>query len=211
MEIAVFGCSFSSGVETIDNGNSWPRQLAILMPEHTIKNYAFGGSSLSWSATQFIKYKRLFPDTFTIFQITMPYRYTVQKPYNFKKILKKTKLPNYFEINQEPFFPFIKPYTPSTKIRKSKYEKFISEYYSHLDNDTEMLIFDCLIDFVSKNSSFYFTHRHYKDTIMSIEKTLGKKFGSYIGDAGFHFNSIGLHNQAVLIKDQIEPRLNSQK
>lgn len=202
-EIAVFGCSFSSGVESVDDGNSWPKELAKLLPEYTIKNYAFGGSSLLWSVTTLKKYKRLFPKSYVIFQITLPYRYTVQKPYNFLKLLTKTKLKNYFEINQEPFFPFIKPYTPSTKIEGSVYETFIKEYYAHLDTDSELLMYDCLIDYVSKNSNFYFTHRNYKDDIISIERSLGKKFPSYVGDPGFHLKTKGCIAQAEFIKNKI--------
>lgn len=102
--IYTFGCSHTYGVEgTQTDTVSWPEKLAELLPEHTIEDYSFPGTSLEYSIYQFnrLHSQRTSEDIF-IFQITVPHRYT-HWPQNYltDNSLRYWKTPNYNKYHRQ--------------------------------------------------------------------------------------------------------------
>lgn len=74
MKIAIFGCSWTHGVGTVENFLSWPSILAEQMPEYKINSYALAGCSLLFQIHLLEWVKQNDPADRYIFQLTRPER-----------------------------------------------------------------------------------------------------------------------------------------
>ena len=222
MKLAVFGCSWSYGINQHVNIEksppNWVRSLAKLRPDISITNFAFGGTSVQYSAFLFDKYAKEYD--YTIFQITSPYRFTLwPEEFDFKKHLIKyednlTQLDNqvYTHIlnvspSQIDKGPSWKPFDNSNRHKLN----FSKNYYKYIDSNYQWFEYNMFIKYITTQADLIFFHRFSPNwplrdkayNIWCIEKILSaQQYQSYLLDDGDHFNQAGCEWQANYINDK---------
>jgi hypothetical protein len=149
--INCFGCSFTSGI--IRTENSWPEELAKLVPNYNIVNYGYAASSALFALHMMRNVKKNQGDI-NIFQITSPYRVTSWKK-NFhmtQNLVQRTD--NYWEFARMP--DDIKVMTTSTFHPSAK--KFHKQYYSYMSEDTLCVQFECNVELGKQYADYSFRH-----------------------------------------------------
>ena len=154
--INCFGCSFTSGIERTEN--SWPEELAKLVPNYNIVNYGYAASSALFALHMMRNVKKNQGDI-NIFQITSPYRVTSWKK-NFhinQNLVQCTD--NYWKF---PWIPNdIKVITSSTFLPSAK--KFHKQYYSYMSEDTLSVQFECNVELGKQYADYSFRQQGSKN------------------------------------------------
>jgi hypothetical protein len=210
MKIATFGCSWTHGINAVDNFYSWPHALHKLNPDWKIDNYAIGGSNLQFQT--FLLDDVLRHNTYDkiIFQITSPGRLTYfEEDYDFTKHLTEFE-PNYkrFDI-EDGFFRKVVTITPGhMKLPKTdifwnllgKYD-FAKSYYTAVNKSIFRTEYKALVYYLKDKVDLMFMHNEdvLKLDICPVVVEEAKKenvIDSFIADNGEHFNIEGCDWQA---------------
>lgn len=199
-KINIYGCSWSHGIIE-DNFNSWVTELGKMLPLSQINNYALQGSSIAFSC--WMLEKTFDPAAITIFQCTMPRRFSYWEDFNieeyqFKKSNNVTCLTNDIPVNRI-----------LAGMKDKIFKKFIKEYYSRLTDELSIIEWKSYIEFASKKASYIFTHKLHDinniSCIDNIGNILGKeKYNEFISENdNFHFGSTGHKWQANFILSKL--------
>lgn len=193
--IAVFGCSWTQGLEN-ENYDNWVYYLSKRYPMHSFFNYAAAGTSIVYHThlLEQVTYKQTFD--IIIFQVTSPARFTWWKPHKINKMLYKQSdnlwaieagYGNYVDrintgtISDKKFF----------KIDKKKH-RFGVDYYSRLTNQQILLDHKAYISYIKDKVDLYFCHRSAINNELSVYDTLGEEnFKKFVIDNGDHFSPEG--------------------
>lgn len=201
MKIGVFGCSFSSFQAPI----AWPEIFATLVPEHEVYNLSTGATSLQWSINNLLHFKELYPDSFTILQITTPFRYThISDTFDIMEYVTH-KENNYYNLDCKVDDDVLK-YTggrPQEKRRDKRVFRFYQDKMVY--NTYERLEFRSLVYYAQQHSDIIFSHKTHVELeelkdIVSIESLLDKHMKKkFVYDKQLHFNEAGAIWQADYI------------
>lgn len=208
--INVYGCSWTQGVDSLNDCKSWPYYLSLMIPDnYEIHSYAISGSSLDYSAFQLHRYKN-FADI-NIFQVTVSGRISVfnKELFNTNNLVETYPKLREFDFNygQENFTLY-----NSAKMQDlDRWERtFFQKYIEMFEIKTETL--DTIrynhLYYALNNCNFVFGHI-YDHTlralkIKSIDRCLEKsKFQSYSKDIGYHFDETGSQIVAQIVYDNI--------
>lgn len=200
--INVYGCSWSHGIKE-DNFESWVIELGRLLPDYQINNYALTGSSIAFSC--WMLEKTFNADAISIFQCTMPGRFSYWKDFNLKK----------YQINKRDNVICFTNDVPVTRMLAGQFQdndkKFHKEYYSRLTKELELIEWKSYVNLSLKKSSYVFTHRFHEVNnqiaeIDNIGNILGETlYKKYINDNdGFHFGTTGQKWQAEFIVEKLK-------
>lgn len=201
MDIGIFGCSFTEGGEVTKDNNNWVNELGKLEPSWKIRNYASGGSSLAYSIWNWNKFIEENPNSFTVFQITLPWRYTVIGDYDPERYMVSTHQLNVKEISRHKDIPIT--LANLNNIKKSPISKFAKQYWQNHSN-LEMIQYKIACEYIRNKADICFRHREGNDDILSMEGVLGKRqYALYVADKGSHFNLKGMQWQAEFIRQMI--------
>lgn len=204
MNILCLGCSFTSNWPVFSNNSCWPKELAVIMPEHNIINIGHAGSSIAHSvlfmekflASKIIKIDKI------IFQITTPGRITyyndLNDSLNFNKHLHHEG--NYISLKLKDLQVVTYGLLNEKGTDTSEFAKI---YYSKLSQEHFLIEHKVYVDYVLSKADIVFSHLPY-DNVLSIKNVLGEeKFNNYIVDDGYHFSQEGIAWQASFIKQLI--------
>ena len=72
MKLAIFGCSWTHGIHSLDNHRNWPYYLAAKNPQYQVCNYAIAASSLQFQIYLYEYVKKHMPADRYIFQVSRP-------------------------------------------------------------------------------------------------------------------------------------------
>jgi hypothetical protein len=216
-QIAAFGCSFTQGIPPYYH--SWTREFADVYKEYSIDDYSKGGSSVKWSVSQLLKYNNKNIDSFKIFQVTTPYRITIET--ESLDCCRETRTENHTMYNTELAIILI---TMGINFNNTRIYRHISKklasaihkiLYTYMDISLEELEWAMYIKYAMKNSDFLFFHREddrqrFLDffpeytNLNSVENMLGKKyFRKHVFDNGDHLDKEAVQKVATWIKTQI--------
>lgn len=154
-----FGCSWTAG--TIPDFHSWSRELAIIRPDITVKDYSQGGTSVKWSVSQLYRLRNQIKDGISVFQITSPGRVTyVNQNINYDK-LRIHRIKNYYNFVSHTcheMLCFNANYKLTNNIYYDKNQiDFLHELtYDSLDLELEMLEWKMYIDYAAWGSNFIY-------------------------------------------------------
>lgn len=217
MKIATFGCSWTHGINAVDNKYSWPYALSKLKPNWHIENYAVEGTSLTFQT--FLMDDVLRHNTFDkiIFQITSPGRVSYfEEDYDILQHAENVSQ-NYKHISIENgFFRKVIAFTPghiklskkdSFWYPKGKYE-FARSYYSLINKSIFRTEYKALVHYILSKADLVFMHN---EDILKLnlcpvimeeikDQTL---LQSFIADNGNHFNKAGCEWQANWIINKL--------
>jgi hypothetical protein len=217
MNILCLGCSFTA--DMIMNGNkdhrdSWPRQLAKLMPEHTIINAAMGATSVAHSmwVMELFNQSGMQLDKI-IFQVTNSGRLTfyndLVRNLNIIDFLQK-ETDNYmtFKLPIEKVLPInmgLINHTNSKLKLNKRLVDFAEQFYSVVDDYHFDLERRVQVEFISNRADIVFYHvTSNTDSRMCIQDILGNtQFNNYVMDNGMHFGPEGIAWQASFIEKLI--------
>jgi len=222
MKLAVFGCSWSYGtnqqVDIEKSPPNWVRCLAKIRPDISITNFAFGGTSVQFSAFLFDKYAK--EHDYTIFQITSPYRFTLwPEQFDFKEHMIKyednlTQLDNELYSDILNVSPAQIEIDPSWKLffkHSRNVINFSKQYYKYMDSEYLWFEYNMFIEHITKQADLRFFHRidpkwPLRDETYNtwcIQKILpAQQYQDYLLDDGDHFNQAGCEWQANYINDK---------
>ena len=210
MKIAIFGCSWSSGIRSVDDGSCWPYELAKLSPDWKIYNFSSSGTSLIWSLKNLLDVKHAWKneDIFYIFQYTNRNRYTfINSEFNILNYLQNSSTQNNYHSITNQIDKHITKISPANTGQNNKNEQYnyFQEWIKHHEA-YDLPDYISHVSYIQHSVNFSFFHRHeavYTD-IPTIEDILGKnKFNNYSKDIGNHFGFNGAKWQAEYIKDII--------
>lgn len=217
MKIATFGCSWTHGLNSIDNFYSWPYALHLQNPDWIIHNYAIGGSNLTFQT--FLMEDVLRNESYDkiIFQITSPGRLTYfEEDYDFVRHNKEIEQ-NFkrFDI-EEGFYRKIVTITPGhMKLSrkdsfwnlKEKYN-FAKNYYSLVNKSIFRTEYKALVYYIKEKADLFFMHN--EDVlglqicpVIKEEAKKENKLDQFVADNGDHFNKHGCIWQANWVKDRL--------
>lgn len=220
MNILCLGCSFTTDMKIGEpfEFDSWPRQLAKRMPEHTIINAGEGATSVAhsmWIMEQFTKENNLeIKIDKIIFQVTNPGRLTyytdLDRDLDVSKFLKR-RTNNYltFNLPKECIHPInlglLGAGAGSDLQWRQDLVSFAKTYYTNIDYYHFERERRAQVEFISKRADFVFFHTSSQySSLPSIEDVLGEeKFKSYLRDSGKHFNKEGIDWEASYIERMI--------
>jgi hypothetical protein len=203
MNISIFGCSFSRGVEPIDKAKSWPYYLAKLLPNCNIYNYAVSGSSIEFSIDTFKKESEDRKEI-TIVQLTTPARIDIWDSIHFRREHME-KNNNYHYFKQEPDGTTIgiescHVYNLPKKHKRWYIDTFMGGVSMH-EVTTE-----CCKYFAMNEATLCFQHLHKINGVPSIEKHFDN-FETLIKDRGSHFGKDGNIQVAEWVYQRIKHEL----
>jgi hypothetical protein len=186
MNIATFGCSFTSGLEQ-EGGYNWVRFYARKYPQHTFYNLAYPGSSLAFQMFLLKEIKKHVRIDKTIFQITTPFRFTYFNDFNKFNImeLEKENNLNYFKLgfndNIDPVLPtqIHMPQiweSPSGKKKEARLRKFAEDYIGKISPQVETVDYVSKIEWLRNKADFIFFHREPTRFFHEFYADLSKRF-----------------------------------
>ena len=203
--INCFGCSFTAGIK--GNVNSWPEELAKLVPNYNIVNYGYCGSS-DLFALHMMKQVKKNQGDIHIFQITSPYRLTTwEKDFDWlQNLFQHTD--NYWKLRNLPNCQ-VKIMTRSTFHPSVK--KFYKQYYSYISEDTLWVQSECNIELGKHYADYSFRQQGNKNSAKFtdvFQQEISKKtYNSYIFDKGAHLTQEGHVFQASWVYNKIKDLL----
>jgi len=211
MKIAIFGCSWSSGIQSVDGSSCWPHELAKISSDWKIYNFSSSGTSLIWSLKNLLDVKDAWKnkDVFYIFQYTNRNRYTfINSKFNILNYLQNCPTQhNYYKISNH-IDKHITKISPANigKGNKNAHYNYFQQWITHHEA-YGLPDYISHINYIQNNVNFSFFHRQTDINdidILAIEDILGKnKFGEYSKDNGNHFGINGATWQAEYIKNAI--------
>ena len=208
MKIGIFGCSWVAGL--------WPsyhnlaEKIAVMRPQHTIYDYAFGGHSIQMILHLYEKFKH--EHDFNIIKITSPRRLTFFDNYDFEnqRIFKTNNFStwkdykdygdNIIRINSASIPKAVAPpYTPRS------IKKLHKLYYGHINSRIAEDECMAITSYMMSSADYVYAHN---DTYgHKLIKTIDivPKYKSYVFDAGDHLNATGISLESKwLIKAVID-------
>ena len=181
MNIATFGCSFTSGLKREGRYN-WVNFYAKKYPQHTFYNLAYPGSSLAFQIFLMKELKKRVQIDKVIFQITTPFRFTYFNDYkNFNILNLETKdnvkfISLEYNDNIDVVHPgLLEPsiwQNPIAKLKEPRIRKFTEEYLSKISSEVETVEYSSLIQWLAPQVDFIFFHR---EPSRFIEERIGEK------------------------------------
>jgi hypothetical protein len=214
--INVYGCSWTHGIQE-DNFDSWVTELGKLLPNYQINNYAVQGSSIAFSC--WMLEKTFNSSAITIFQCTMPARFSYWENFDFEKYqFKKNNNVTCFS-NDIPVKRILVGMKSDDKtkghVNNTSVKKFMKEYYSRLTDPLLLIEWKSYIEFAAKRSSYIFTHKPHEinnhvSNLDNIGNILGEKiYVEFIQENdNYHFGLAGQKWQADFVyKKLLEKKL----
>lgn len=234
--VAVFGCSFSEGVNTLEihkSKNNWPLFLSQKLNDCKVYNYAIGATSIDYMLEKLLEYKYENPNSICVFQATKPHRFTREVSridLNEKwQTNKKFSTENYLKLDKENLVRItggtqIAPADFNNDKECKKILKFIKSYYDNYDNMHQSLQFNSYVSMASHVADFCYIHtrnanQSYQQNIKSgyygkyftdipcVNEILGHKFTEFSQDEGNHFNIDGNKWVAAWVYNNIKDLL----
>lgn len=206
MIVGIFGCSFS-GDDNEGAVTSWPQEFAKLNPTYEVYNFACGGTSLQFSAENLQHFKKRFPNSKTIFQVTTPFRFTYKtNEINIFDCISK-KFENYYSVLPEILNPNLQRFTGSNG--KGKYNtKSIFKFYQNkcFYNQYEILEFSAVAEKLKNQTDCIFTHLDVPELegYFSIQSNCStQEWQTFVLDEYGHFNMTGSIWQANLLNEML--------
>lgn len=200
-KIAVFGCSFTSGIDP--EYHSWAKCLANSRPDIEVHDYSKGGSSLKWSISQLLRSKSIDYD-YRIFQITTSRRITLEPPDISYKRFYEHCTTNYRRYNThlaEQIATININYIPrqSRNFDIKFLSKLYKNHYKSMYLPLEELEYTLYIKYLIDNVDFAFFHKESDriesqiTKIESVENVIGtNQYKKYVYDDGDHFGEDGV-------------------
>jgi hypothetical protein len=223
MKLAIFGCSWTHGIHSLDNHRNWPYYLAAKNPQYQVYNYAIAASSLQFQIYLYEYVKKHMPADRYIFQVTRPERFTYFEPgTKFEELLEDRKfyndhLGNYKWFNYATINKTVQPVTIGNvkkffEFGNNGFTKdsidFAHLYYKIANDEIMELEWKMGIEYIKNKVDFCFLHTEGKErnieNLHCIEDMLGKDYCSqnyYEEGSGTHFNQKGLQWQADWVKE----------
>lgn len=226
LKVAIFGCSWSHGIHSLDKHRNWPYYFALNNKDWQIDNYAIAASSLQFQIYLYEYIKKHNPADKYIFQITRPERFTYfKKDTKFEDLLEDRKfyndhLDNYKWFNYATINKTVQPITignvkkffahGNLDFTKDSLD-FANLYYKITNDEIMELEWKMGIEYIKNKVDFCFLHtegrqRNIKD-LYCIEDIVGKDYcyQNYFEDgSGTHFNQKGLQWTANWVKEHAE-------
>jgi hypothetical protein len=217
MTVYTFGCSFTYGCEGSDyNATSWVEKLAQRYPDIEFEDFAYPGTCIEYSLYHYERVaKRLQPEDITVFQFTIPFRYTTwtnsavfDDPQNrHKKSSNYTKFVPDFNINLERYIGNLRnwQYHDNQELLD---KEFHTKYYTKFNEGKEMATYNAIANYLRSKTTFTFFHCEPpagvddKDSVV-IQNILGKQFKKYTWDWGRHFGDEGCNFVADIVEENI--------
>lgn len=200
-KIAIFGCSWSQGLEETSY-NNWVQYLSQKYPQHNFYNFAAAGTSIVYHTHLLESVTKIEKFDIVIFQITSPARLTWWKPHNITEFLYQQQK-NVWAI-EKSYGQYVDRINTGTINSKKffdidrKKHKFGIQYYSRLTDEQILLDHKAYVNYIKDKVNLHFYHRSAlnKDEY-SVYDTLGKKkFKEFTIDEGDHFGIDGNNWQA---------------
>lgn len=206
-KIAVFGCSWSQGLQNLNNFDNWVKHLAKKRPEYDFYNFGCGGTSIVYHVYLLDLITKREDFDHIIFQVTSASRYTWWQPHQLDEIIEQQDK-NYWAIAKD-YGKYIDRITMGSLQKGAldkKTQQFANEYYRRLSNDQIEIEYKVYIEFAKARSDLLFFYKKgLQEGDLSIQSTLGdEKFYNFVADDGDHFNKAGNEWQASWINKQLE-------
>ena len=226
MVVYTFGCSFTYGCEGSDyTATSWVEKIAERYPDIEFIDYSYPGTCIEYSLYLYEKIaKKINPEDITVFQFTIPFRYTTwtnSKVFDNEKNRHK-KLPNYTKFTPD-FNNNLERYIGNLQMwhfhddQQTLDEVFHKKYYTKFNEGKEMASYNAIVNYIRSKVTFTFFHDTPSDRVddrnsVTIQNTLGKpKFNKLIWDFGRHFNDEGCNIVADIVEENIGLKTNEIK
>ena len=210
MKIATFGCSWSQGLETVDNGYCWPLAIAQANPEWEIDNFALAGSSFSFQAYLLDDVLNKNQYDKIIFQITSPFRLTYfDDQTDYGEYFKIVDNYRYLDCSTDIYRQFICITPGHMSLNKQdsfwhypdKYD-FAKLHYKYTNKQISKIEYRALFDYVKSKTDFVLLHN--EDVcgigVPVLMDIVGDKF---VADEGEHFNAKGSQWVANWVLDNL--------
>lgn len=229
MRIATFGCSWTHGVDSIDDNYSWPEALGELYPTWEIDNYAIAGTSLQFSIwlcnkimNRNLEYDKI------VFQITSPRRLTYYHSNGEEKFLEENFFEhrkNYKRFGIKGLYNDVQAITPShvaaynindriwrgwhgdyafTDREKAKFARL---YYKKMSPHILNLEYQMFIEWIETKVDLCFFHTEcpprYKSNLPIIRNEASDNWNNFIADNGDHFGKEGCQWQAKWVAERL--------
>lgn len=211
MKLAVFGCSWSQGVPTVDNDFCWPKAIADQYPEWQIDNFSLAGSSLSfqaWLLDDVLKHNAYDK---IVFQITSPQRLTYfDDTVNVGSYLKSSN--NYRELDRSgDIYRNIICITPGhlsladvdSFWNYPDKHNFANLYYKYTNKHVSRVEYKAVVEYVKNKTDFVYFHNEDVCNIGNIPVLMDLTGSKFASDVGQHFNREGSNWVAKWILNNI--------
>lgn len=210
--IATFGCSQTGG---FTEEPTWSKLLSN-ETEQDVYNIGHPATSLAFSVDQLIKFKKLYPQSKTILQITRPNRFTLIDGFDFSKYLKQDG--NYYYLDKNQTGELLRTYIGADRMcnqypyceQDLKYYRETVTRHSKLDQlnfIANIYLAKSLADLVF----FHQTPNHQLlqqdpklSNILCLETILGSEFKTLSRDEAGHFTQQGMVWQSNHLKEYIK-------
>ena len=206
MKIAIFGCSWTHGVGSVENHLSWPQ---LLDTEHEIINYAVAGSSLLFQIHMLNWVKKHQPADRYIFQITRPERITYWSDgVNWDQYLKQvTTNVQQFSLDVYRDVQIATIQSTSQRVDMTTKQETIDlaqAYYRVMNDEAFNLEYQIAYDYVKANTDFCYLQTEGVERgldLPCIEDILGQDQCKQWWEHGTHFGRTGLQWVADWVKE----------
>jgi len=230
MKIAIFGCSWTHGVGTVENYLNWPELFAQRLPEHDIRNYALAGTSINFHIYLLRWVKQHDPADLYIFQLTRPERFTYWKDkQNWNDYLIEERLANYRSFGDN-----IKVIVEQDENKNVLYHRvgrlviqlinqssnltttpdminLAKSYYSHVNDEAFQNEWDIASEYVMQHTDWCYqqTEGEYRKRthIPCWEDILGEKQCKEYWAQGSHMGREGLQVTADWVYENVKDKL----
>lgn len=231
MNIATFGCSFTSGLKR-EGGYNWVKFYAKKYPQHTFYNLAYPGSSLAFQIFLMKELKQRVKIDKVIFQITTPFRFTYLNDCKNFNVLDLETTDNIkafsleFNDNIDAIHPGLLEPTvwnsPIAKLKEPRLRKFTEDFLSRTTGDIETINYIALVEWLKPQVDFLFFHREPDrfikertrepikhiaefDNMICLERELKQKqFIEFAIDNQYHFSEEGARWEADWIDSKFK-------
>ena len=211
--IATFGCSHTGG---FTEDQTWPHLLSTQVKDN-VYNLGHPATSLSFSVQILKQFKKKYPRSKTILQVTRPNRFTVLEEFDFQLYLIQQE-ENYYCFDKSKTGELLKTYIGASRMC-NKYigsEDDLQYYRQTVTKHSELdqLNFIANIYYAKQYADLVFFHQtpnhqllksepQLKD-ILCLETQLGDRFKDYCLDDAAHFNRFGSLWQSNYIKEYMK-------
>ena len=201
--VAVFGCSYTEGVNhgsIHKTENNWPLFFSKIYKGPVI-NFAIGGTSIEFSLSNMLDYKKQNPECICVFQATHPYRFTVDVG---NQDWQYTVNNNYTTANKLGLLRYMHnlkhcPIDVEDNISKKQIRIAKQRYINYLKSSTDRELlaeYFTILDTARSSSDFCYIHNIYGNRKIPVDVPylkvlLGKDFLKFSQDKEFHFSEQG--------------------
>lgn len=208
MKIGIFGCSWVAGM--------WPtyynlaEKIAIMQPQHTIYDYAFGGHSIQMILHLYEKFKH--KHDFNIIKITSPRRLTFFDNYNFEnqRIFKTENFSTWKDYKDygDNIICLNSSSRPSAVVphyNRRAIKKLHQLYYGHINSIISEDECMAITSYMMSSADYVYAHNDTYGHKLIKTSDIVPKYKSYVFDDGDHLNTTGISLEAKwLIKNVID-------